>query len=351
MSHFTVLVFGKNPEEQLAPYQEYDGEGTTPEECVEFKDCTKEVLKEWEEGREVKYKTLEGDFYKWEVKSRFGEDALDTFEKVDVLYKDSYTSIEKFADYWYGSIKINDKFGYYYNPNSKWDWKQLGGRWSGFFKLKNIGQISIPTEEDISQFVEHISAICNIQEENIFNYIGLYQEFLEGKIDFHKLMERKLEDSDYLVGYYLEKEIETFLKVKYPDSNSEVGDLGLGVSPPKVGWVDQTYKKDVDFETMEKERELKVRGNWHDAQKEKPNQRAFYYGIKENDIEESYVERNKRFSTFAVVKDGEWYERGDMGWWGCVTDEKEPGRWEEEFNKLLNSVSDDTLLSMYDCHI
>lgn len=55
--------------------------------------------------------------------------------------------------------------------------------------------------------------------------------------------------------------------------------------------------------------------------------------------------------TFAVLKDGEWYENGKMGWWGMVSDEKEADKWEAEYKKLLDGLPDDTLISIYDCHI
>jgi hypothetical protein len=68
---------------------------------------------------------------------------------------------------------------------------------------------------------------------------------------------------------------------------------------------------------------------------------------------EAYVGRAIRdaICTFAVVKDGKWYERGKMGWWACVADEKDGGDWAGEVRKLLDSVSDNTLISVYDCHI
>ncbi len=55
--------------------------------------------------------------------------------------------------------------------------------------------------------------------------------------------------------------------------------------------------------------------------------------------------------TFAVLKDGEWYERGSMGWWGMVSDEKAEEEWDAEFKKLIDGLPDDTLISVYDCHI
>jgi|GEM_PF-6673547 len=50
-------------------------------------------------------------------------------------------------------------------------------------------------------------------------------------------------------------------------------------------------------------------------------------------------------------KDGEWHEKVSMGWFGCVLDEKSPERWGIEFTKLMDGLPDDTLISIYDCHI
>lgn len=55
--------------------------------------------------------------------------------------------------------------------------------------------------------------------------------------------------------------------------------------------------------------------------------------------------------TFALVKEGEWYEKGEMGWWGVVTNPKDEDVWKEEVKKLLQGLSDDTLLTILDCHI
>lgn len=36
---------------------------------------------------------------------------------------------------------------------------------------------------------------------------------------------------------------------------------------------------------------------------------------------------------------------------GITINEKDQDKWNEEFNKLFDSIPDDTLLSLYDCHI
>ena len=52
-----------------------------------------------------------------------------------------------------------------------------------------------------------------------------------------------------------------------------------------------------------------------------------------------------------LTKEGEWLERGDMGWWGTVKDEKTTTDWQEEYIKVLqNQLKDDYIVAV-DCHI
>lgn len=54
---------------------------------------------------------------------------------------------------------------------------------------------------------------------------------------------------------------------------------------------------------------------------------------------------------FAVVKDGQWYEQGRMGWWAIVTDEKNEEVWQDELNKLVLELDRDKWITVVDCHI
>ena len=54
---------------------------------------------------------------------------------------------------------------------------------------------------------------------------------------------------------------------------------------------------------------------------------------------------------FCIVIDGVWYEKGDMGWWGCVSNEKGDGEWKDEFFKLLESLPADSDVYNVDFHI
>ena len=216
MSHFTVLVIGENPEEQLKPYQE-NNMGDCPEKYLEFHDKESSFKDEWEENKitikkhypsefiqnneyfnklknkgivmfETKNSNNENKIYQIENSQKeklFGICKLNEnknepynvtlvkIENQETKIRDYYSSFEEFVKDYHGYDKKDEKmnrYGYWDNVNAKWDWYVLGGRWTGFFKSKN--------------------------------------------------------------------------------NSGKLGEPGLKTSPPEEGYVDQAYKKDIDCESM-----------------------------------------------------------------------------------------------------
>jgi hypothetical protein len=193
---------------------------------------------------------------------------------------------------WYEPEDIGEEGEVYstYNPKSKWDWYQVGGRWSGFFTLKSGKKGELGEKSWCNRGEE-------IEEDKA-------DQAKKGDIDWEKMLSENFE--------------------KYSQKYDEFEKL-LEEDPEKA-------KKDAYWE----------------------------YGIEntgENFEEDWKPESREQYllgsvpSTFAVLKDGEWYERGKMGWWAMVADEKEQGKWNEEFKKLIEELPDDTLLTVVDAHI
>lgn len=216
MSHFTVLVIGEDVDEQLAPFQENNMDNC-PEEYLEFVE---------DEDSEPDEKT--------------------------------------------------GKRGYWENPNRKWDWYVIGGRWTGMLKLK-------------------------------------------------------------------------------PNAEGEIGEPGTFNEPAEGGYCDSALIKDIDFEGMQKESAAEREENWADYQKalkakEDLTWRRITMGINDKTTKESYMARST-FSTFAVLMNGKWYQKGEMGWFGVASDEKDQDKWQDEFDKLLKELPPDTRITIVDCHI
>ena len=95
MPHFDVLIIGDDIEKQLAPFQS-NNMGDCPQEYLEFYDIEDECFKEYQTN--------------------------------------SKTMVKGPND---GRDERTGRFGYWENPNTKWDWYQVGGMFAGELKLKN----------------------------------------------------------------------------------------------------------------------------------------------------------------------------------------------------------------------
>jgi hypothetical protein len=90
------------------------------------------------------------------------------------------------------------------------------------------------------------------------------------------------------------------------------------------------------------------------------NDGGFNFGDEYRQLEENIIrvgdfldmaEKDSDMYPFAVVMpDGTWHERGRMGWWMVVTDEKPKNTHHEELKLLLAAYSDDYIVGI-DCHI
>ena len=52
-----------------------------------------------------------------------------------------------------------------------------------------------------------------------------------------------------------------------------------------------------------------------------------------------------------VTEDGEWREKGEMGWWGSVSNEKPKYSWKQQFVDYVKSLDSDCLVTVVDFHI
>ena len=247
MSHFLTLVIGDEPETQLAKYDEnlklpmhlY----MTKEQLISMKrKSIEEYKKDYYDvflADPEAYRATCHKEHAYYVEHEFPKRLNWTDEQ---MYEEAVQCYRMDIDAGSENIEIHEDGSVWhtYNDDAKWDWYQMGGRYAGRLKLKDISK----------------------------NAPLFYPEYSE---------------------YYSMKELNYLKQLK------------------AEGYCDQARVKDV----------------------------SNLSGI----------------GCFAVVKDGKWYERGKMGWWSVVTDEKDKDAWGEEVKLLLASLSPDTLLTMYDCHI
>lgn len=281
MSHFAVAVFqepnGKTLEQLLAPYQE-NNMGDCPKEYLEFICTEDEYRKEFEEDSVTMVRKPNGNLiYTWDdelakLKQQIKNDDTQKmqeeydkllvshgYEKVEIMHKDRYPDFDAFMKDWAGydgKDPETGKYGHWENPNKKWDWWQIGGRYSGLLKLRDSGNV---------------------------------------------------------------------------------------VNSAKI--------KDIDFEGMTQARIQEYEACWKEAEGKDNATRYFMFGIEKNITLEDYLRKAQMFTTFAVIlPDGKWYEKGEMGWWACVSNEE--AEWEEKYKeRFLDNADPEWTLTIVDCHI
>lgn len=354
MSHSTVLVIGSDVESALAPFNEND---RVPEYRRDISDdrlaeirihiATNKAIKNEDLNKLVReYLTATLD-KPYEERGRLRlEHPLEKLEEVATdkdkrghivysMFSDDFPAAKEVKERlmptndeilaYDSDYKIDEAGKFYelstYNPKSKWDWYTVGGRWTGFFKLKagKHGGVGEPGAFGLQ----------GRQESRIKG--GFVDRALKGDIDWEAMRAeaRKEANKHYdeleaaLNGQALPPRFSDFMKENFPKD----------LAGARKAFNDLPVVKALDA--------AGIHTFMDDYQDLYGPDRA------------AYVERAAKSVgvTFAVLKNGEWHEKGHMGWFGCVSGEKKEEDWEAAFWKLLEDVPDTELLTVVDVHI
>lgn len=293
MSHFTVTVVTDNGtneeiEKALRPFHEFECTGVD-DQYVQDVDITEEVIKEWKERNEkyedeqVTLKEYLRDWYSYKLVNVNLEPDLEEDHKYGYALLDENEKVAKVIDRT--------------NPDAKWDWYEVGGRWKG--QLLTKGGIRVDS--------------CK-----------------KSMIDVEGIIENGLE----------------FSRKQYHQVHNIIGDDAFD---DFVGW-DQCLK---DFN----EDLIAARDFYHSQPAIQRKNESKDINIMMLNIEDfnmplaEYLARVSKgaLSTFAILYEGKWSERGKMGWWCCVAGEDDD--FDDVFNKIWATIPDDKFITIVDCHI
>ncbi len=280
MSHYTVAVITDKLNkigEMLAPYSENM-------EVEPYVDETKEAI--INSAKERKERVLQ--------RKEKGEE----LDKYDIEYLNANTDEElyKLQIYEDESYDKNGNHLTTYNPNSKWDWYEIGGRWNKILLVK----------EEVKDIEEGTPSWGNLDSIN--------KKAPEG---FKWVTGAKIKDIEF------EKAIE----------------------------FNNTYNKSIRFW------ELYVEGQKPQNEEEKEMikweiYRKEYY-IERYETKENYAKINSIFTTWALLDEKGWHEKGKMGWFAMANDTKDSELlFIEKFTETIQKPENqDKYLVIVDCHI
>jgi hypothetical protein len=378
MSHFLLMVVAEGDlDAAMEPFNEQP-DGHSP--YLEFEDCTEEVIEGWNQ--------LEG-MGNVRHEARTVQDPESGEKKAEIV---EYKGIDDYAKKYHGyrikNTAAGPRYGYLHNPQAKWDWYQVGGRWTGALKLKErpMGPIDPMgfRMEDLMAIFELLKAGPQPEGPYMTDVEKAKKAFDE---KCSELMEKAHANSDH--GQDVTKAISNMVEAVYPPHKR--GDPSWSGVPASLGRADVARKKDVDIEGMERPKREPAARTWDEFHQKRwdgksyadlfaacPNPSAenpfrnFYKQLPEefkswsdenmghfsryDDVRrlvdmsrEQYIDCMATWHPFAVLWGGRWYESGKMGWWGISTD-NEP-QWEGVFKKLWEEIPNEATLIMVDCHI
>ena len=225
-----------------------------------------------------------------------------------------------------------------YSPDSKWDWYQIGGRWSGYFPVKQP-----IVSEDLGDLIHGRRSWTNQdQPREAFTVDGGPVRLL----DLELLRDRKgIEAGERYDAYQaLVQDLPEALPFRLFSEDAQ-------------GRVELTDNRQEINEIWDEARAAFGRQPRVEAARNSEEFRfSFECLITEFSVSrEFYVEtaRNAAVPGYALVTtDGSWVAPGKMGWFGMSSDsEEDMAMFKAKANGYVEGLDPDTLLIAVDCHI
>lgn len=225
-----------------------------------------------------------------------------------------------------------------YNPDSKWDWYQIGGRWSGYFPVK------LPFDNEDAQHLIHGQRSWTNENQTREPWTA------DGGpirlLDFEHLRNKKGTEAAERYDAY------QALVADLPEAIpfrvfAEEAEASAALSKNRA---EQT-------EIWDRAREqYRVQPRVQAARNSEKFKWDFECLINEFSVSrEYYIEkaRNEAVPGYALVTpEGEWVAPGKMGWFGMSSESAEDkAMFKAKCNGYLESLSPDTILVAVDCHI
>jgi len=317
MSHFSILVVG-NVDYNMAPFHEFECDGVD-DEFVQTIDITEkerkkylEAIEETKKNPDQKYGFKGKTFYEY-LKDYCGYHFAESPNQIDLEGEHKYGYFYAVGE---DDFKVFDRT----NPNKFYDY--YGSGYNAFKLKKPIIRYNGDKEVEVS-YVDH-AKVKDIDFE------GKWAEAEKAAREEHRKVVKAL-------GYVpsLEHPWAALVDQFAPEKGEPT------ITREKADEIYRSQKAVQDFKKALEEKKL-------DA-----IELGFFCKVDDYCMsEDDYVKSQSIHSlSFGYVVNREYHSRGDMGWWACVSNEKEATTWDEEYLNFIKSLNPEDELTMLDCHI
>ena len=195
-------------------------------------------------------------------------------------------------------------YGYYSNPNAKWDWYQIGGRWPFRFLVKSEGVLAVSGE--LSHMFDKVPS--DKGPEGYRWVAGARKRDIVWDVMKELFRTSALEQFQQFQEWFNSKTL--------PKENWRYVITKEGIAC----WGDLVYRKGESVD---------------DYLKRCGRSEEFQYPL----------------STFAYVSEDGWEGSGDAGWFGMSYNKKDEIDWNHAVENFIAALPDDAFLVSVDCHI
>lgn len=261
----------------------------------------------------------------------FNDKTDEAFKKYDtasnyegVPYKSLYKTFDAFCRKEEGyTLNAEGKYGYESNPNAKWDWWSIGGRWLGFF----------PVKEGTAKVIGDPGAFGNAPNEGAADIIKV------ADLDRDAIQKQMVEKAEAFFDEYAR-----WLNGEKFDAWDGPRDMAVQLGLARV------EKRSVEAGPGE------VAFPWKDTpgiDAERSTWTDVATRIERDAFLEKFLCCFNPIAAWATLDDDGWHEPGKMGWFACSgeTPEQYVAYKRAFMEKFIDSAVDDDILVCVDCHI
>lgn len=309
MSHFPVVIaisgdvaladVESAAAKALQPFHEFECTGTNDEYVLDV-DITEKAREGWDEDEEP--------FAKWAAEY-YGGPIVQAGEALDKEGAHKYGWVRVDAD---GSVlEVIDRT----NPNKKWDWWKVGGRGRGYFRARagaesatgECGLMGSHKSSDGADMLRKRDIDYTAEAAEVTASAGAYHDRVHAVVAGHLDAFRKWDDVCAAVP-----DIEEARRAYHAQPARQALQVAAATDRDLV-WVELD--------------ELICSRDEYIARR-----------VQMARTPHAFIDRS-----------GRWHERGRMGWWACVSNEKRD--WPADYERELARVDDSDWLVAVDCHI
>lgn len=232
-----------------------------------------------------------------------------------------------------------------YNPASKWDWYSVGGRWRGFFGVRpgataQLGETSWVHRGDQTDY----SGRADIVQVKDVDWDGMQERARVEAEQAYDQYEAAVGDAPEPTPWDVvrrEAAADAGISDDWDTYRAQHGDDG---EDWRVAWDKAMGEARQRYRSQPWCERLRKAGIWAAGPED--------YFVGAGGREAFVAARVARVGIpLAVVHDGQWLERGSMGWFGVIRDEQDRDVWNAKVRELFDSLDPELWLVAVDCHI